>query len=71
MKIFAGILVKAAQAIKDHGALDFLARATHSVLSGGAVDRINPSVVCSFRTIRRHGNHGIAVIERHDAEGPR
>jgi len=41
----AGTLVKAAQAIKEHGALDVTACATHPVLSGGAARLIQESVL--------------------------
>ncbi|MCL4216411.1 MAG: ribose-phosphate pyrophosphokinase [Candidatus Hydrogenedentes bacterium] len=41
----AGTLVRAAQAIKDRGALDVRASATHPVLSQSAIDRINDSVL--------------------------
>ena len=41
----AGTLVKAAQALKDHGAVDVMACATHPVLSGTAIARINDSVL--------------------------
>jgi len=40
-----GTLVRAAQAIKDHGAIDVMACATHPVLSGEAIERINDSVL--------------------------
>src|SRR3954447_17089430 len=36
----AGTLCKAAQALKDNGAMKVIAYCTHAVLSGGAVDRI-------------------------------
>jgi ribose-phosphate pyrophosphokinase len=36
----ANTLVKAASALKDHGATRVLSYCTHAVLSGGAVDRI-------------------------------
>ena len=36
----AGTLCKAAQALKDHGAMRVMAYCTHAVLSGGAVERI-------------------------------
>ena len=39
----AGTLVNAARAIKEQGALDVVACATHPVLSGSAVERINES----------------------------
>lgn len=39
----AGTLVKAAQAILDHGAVEVSACATHAVLSGNAVQRITDS----------------------------
>ena len=41
----AGTLVKAAQAIKDCGAVDIVACATHAVFSGRAVDLIEESVL--------------------------
>lgn len=41
----AGTLVKAAQAIKEHGAIDVIACSTHAVFSGQAVQRINESVL--------------------------
>jgi len=41
----AGTLVKAAQAVKEQGALDVMACATHPVLSGDAVKRIQDSVL--------------------------
>ncbi|MDQ1257892.1 MAG: ribose-phosphate pyrophosphokinae, partial [Candidatus Hydrogenedentes bacterium] len=41
----AGTLVKAAEAIKKHGAIDVIACATHPVLSGAAVRRISDSVL--------------------------
>jgi len=41
----AGTLVKAAQALKDEGALRVLAYCTHAVLSGGAVARIANSAI--------------------------
>jgi ribose-phosphate pyrophosphokinase len=41
----AGTLVKAAQALKDAGAIDVMACATHPVLSGGAIRRIDTSVL--------------------------
>jgi ribose-phosphate pyrophosphokinase len=41
----AGTLVKAAQAIKDCGATDIVACATHAVFSGRAVDLIEESVL--------------------------
>lgn len=41
----AGTLVKAAQALKDAGAIDVMACATHPVLSGGAIRRIDASVL--------------------------
>ncbi len=41
----AGTLCKAAQALKDHGAVRVLAYCTHPVLSGGAVERINNSAL--------------------------
>jgi len=39
----ANTLVKAAAALKDHGAVRVLSYCTHAVLSGGAVDRITNS----------------------------
>jgi ribose-phosphate pyrophosphokinase len=41
----AGTLCKAAQALKDHGALRVLAYCTHAVLSGGAIERITSSAL--------------------------
>jgi len=41
----AGTLTQAAQALKDHGASNVYACATHGVLSGPAMDRINASVI--------------------------
>ncbi len=41
----AGTLCKAAQALKDHGAVRVLAYCTHAVLSGGAVERISNSAL--------------------------
>ena len=41
----AGTLTQAAQALKDHGAANVYACATHGVLSGPAIDRINASVI--------------------------
>ncbi|MFP4502713.1 MAG: ribose-phosphate pyrophosphokinase [Candidatus Hydrogenedentota bacterium] len=41
----AGTLVKAAQALKDHGALSVRACATHPVFSGPAVDRLTHSAI--------------------------
>jgi ribose-phosphate pyrophosphokinase len=41
----AGTLVKAAQALKDHGALSVRACATHPVFSGPAVDRLKDSAI--------------------------
>ncbi|MBJ6723456.1 ribose-phosphate pyrophosphokinase [Geomesophilobacter sediminis] len=41
----AGTLTQAAQALKDHGATNVYAAATHGVLSGPAIDRINASVI--------------------------
>lgn len=41
----AGTLVKAAQAIKDRGAIDVIACSTHPVFSGNAVERIMNSVL--------------------------
>jgi len=41
----AGTLVEAANALKKHGALDIYACATHPILSGPAIDRINNSVI--------------------------
>jgi len=41
----AGTLVKAAQAVKDKGALDVRACATHAVFSGNAIERIEASVL--------------------------
>ncbi|MBC7778672.1 MAG: ribose-phosphate pyrophosphokinase [Proteobacteria bacterium] len=39
----AGTLVKAAQALKEHGALRVVAYCTHAVLSGPAIERISTS----------------------------
>ncbi len=44
----AGTLVKAAEAIKAQGATHVSAFATHAVLSGNAIQRINDSVLDSF-----------------------
>jgi ribose-phosphate pyrophosphokinase len=41
----AGTLVKAAQALKDHGAKQVLAYCTHGVLSGGAAERVANSAL--------------------------
>ena len=41
----AGTLVKAAQAIKDQGAIDVMACATHALFSGGAIEAIQESVL--------------------------
>ncbi len=41
----AGTLVKAAQALKDHGAKQVMAYCTHGVLSGGAAERIANSAM--------------------------
>ena len=41
----AGTLCQAAEALKDHGARAVIAYATHPVLSGPAVERINGSVI--------------------------
>ena len=41
----AGTLCNAAQAVKDHGASEVYAAATHGVLSGPAVERLNGSVM--------------------------
>jgi ribose-phosphate pyrophosphokinase len=41
----AGTLCNAAKAVQDHGATQVYAGATHGVLSGPAVDRINESVL--------------------------
>ncbi|HEY8616660.1 ribose-phosphate pyrophosphokinase [Phenylobacterium sp.] len=41
----AGTLVNAAQALKDAGATDVSAYVTHGVLSGGAVERVDNSVL--------------------------
>jgi ribose-phosphate pyrophosphokinase len=43
----AGTLTQAAQAIRDRGALDVVACATHAVLSGPALDRIEKSAISS------------------------
>src|SRR5690606_13561251 len=47
----AGTLCKAAQALKDHGALNVDAYCTHPVLSGGAVARIADSALDSLVVI--------------------
>jgi ribose-phosphate pyrophosphokinase len=41
----AGTLTQAAKALKDHGARTIYACATHGVLSGPAIDRINDSAI--------------------------
>ncbi len=41
----AGTLCNAAKAVMDHGAAEVFAGATHGVLSGPAIDRINESVL--------------------------
>jgi len=41
----AGTLTQAARALKDHGAKSIYACATHGVLSGPAIDRINDSPI--------------------------
>jgi ribose-phosphate pyrophosphokinase len=41
----AGTIVQAAQALKDNGAADVIAAATHAVLSGPAVDRLKNSPI--------------------------
>jgi ribose-phosphate pyrophosphokinase len=41
----AGTLCKAAQVLKDRGATKVMAYCTHAVLSGGAVPRVNESVL--------------------------
>ena len=41
----AGTLCKAAEALKDHGALKVVAYCTHPVLSGRAIENINASVL--------------------------
>src|SRR6187401_2284261 len=41
----AGTLCKAAQALKDNGAMQVVAYCTHPVLSGGAVERIRNSAI--------------------------
>ena len=41
----AGTLCKAAEALKAHGALKVVALATHPVLSGGAIDNLEASVL--------------------------
>ena len=41
----AGTLVKAASALKDQGAVEVMACATHPVLSGPAVERIQNSAI--------------------------
>jgi len=41
----AGTLVKAAQALKDNGAMKVIAYCTHAVLSGGAVARLTDSAL--------------------------
>lgn len=39
----AGTLTRAAEALKDHGALNIMAACTHGLLSGPAYDRIEDS----------------------------
>jgi ribose-phosphate pyrophosphokinase len=41
----ANTLCQAAQALREHGALRVMAYATHPVLSGKAVERLNNSVI--------------------------
>ena len=41
----AGTLCNAAKALMDHGATEVSAYVTHGVLSGGAVERVNDSVL--------------------------
>jgi ribose-phosphate pyrophosphokinase len=41
----AGTITKAAEALKEHGAVDVIAAATHGVLSGPAVDRLKNSAI--------------------------
>jgi ribose-phosphate pyrophosphokinase len=41
----AGTLCNAAEAVKEHGAKEVYAAATHGVLSGPALERINGSVL--------------------------
>jgi ribose-phosphate pyrophosphokinase len=41
----ASTITKAAQAVKDAGATDIIATATHGVLSGDAVDRLKNSPI--------------------------
>ena len=41
----AGTLCNAAKAVQEHGATEVLAGATHGVLSGPAIDRLNESVL--------------------------
>ena len=41
----AGTITLAAQALKDAGATEVYACATHAVLSGPAIDRLNNSVI--------------------------
>ena len=42
---YAGTLVKTAQALKDNGAIEVYACASHAVLSGPAVENIPQSVI--------------------------
>nr|MDT0666558.1 ribose-phosphate diphosphokinase [Micromonospora sp. DSM 115978] len=41
----AGTITKAAEALKEHGAVDVIAAATHGVMSGPAVDRLKNSEI--------------------------
>ena len=41
----AGTIVQAAEALKDNGAADVIAAATHAVLSGPATDRLKNSPI--------------------------
>src|SRR5690606_13416975 len=55
----AGTLCNAAKAVMDHGAAEVFAGATHGVLSGPAIERINESVLSRVwvtNTIPQHGN---------------
>jgi ribose-phosphate pyrophosphokinase len=55
----AGTLCNAARAVMDHGAAEVFAGATHGVLSGPAVERINESVLSRVwvtNTIPQHDN---------------
>jgi ribose-phosphate pyrophosphokinase len=41
----AGTITKAAEALREHGASDVIAAATHAVMSGPAVDRLKNSQI--------------------------